>query len=332
MTQKIRASVIIPVKNGGQIFEKVLNKVLEQELRDGTFEIIIIDSGSSDGSVEFVRSKMNKRNNVRLLQIEPREFGHGKTRNLGASRAKGEILVFLTQDALPYDNYWLENLLVPFEIDDNIAGVFGRHIPYDDCDIFEKELINRHFQGFGEEITVHYLEDKQRYKLDEGYRHMLCFYSDNSSAMRKSIWKKIPYPDVDFAEDQLWAKQIIERGYKKAYTPYSIVYHSHRYSFREQFRRYYDEYRGLNNIYNYIPVKSVFLIPIYICKHWFSDMCFLFNQNILFREKIKWSIYSILKNTNRYLGAYLGVKGNRFNILNKIFSREYRIINGDREA
>jgi len=224
----IKVSVIIPTKNGGIIYKKVLEQVLEQKL-DFDFEVIIIDSGSKDETVNYTKDKADKYNNVILKEIASSEFGHGKTRNLGASISRGEFLVFITQDALPYDENWLSEMIKPFDISENIVGVFGKHIPYNECDIFEKHNLDVHFNNFGQGTIIYKLDDKDRYDKDEGYRHLLCFYSDNASAMRKSIWKKISYDDVDFAEDQLWAKKIIELGYSKAYTSDAVVYHSHNY-------------------------------------------------------------------------------------------------------
>ncbi|MFB5763864.1 glycosyltransferase family 2 protein [Paenibacillus medicaginis] len=324
---KISASVIIPTKNGGEIFQRVLLQVLYQDL-DAPFEVVIVDSGSSDNTINFILDLQQRHHNIILKQISPKEFGHGKTRNLGASLANGEYLVFITQDALPYDRYWLKNLILCFDIDENIVGVFGRHVPYDDCDIFEKHNIITHFNNFGSEVTIYYLDDKERYNREEGYRHLLCYYSDNSSAMRKSVWESIPYPEVDFAEDQLWARQIIEKGYKKAYAPNSVVYHSHNYTFNQQFKRYYDEYKGLYRIYEYVSVKSIFLLPAYILKHFVSDIKFLRSHADLSRKrKLYWMGYSFVKNTIRYSGAYLGVLGNKYKSLNRLFSREYKLIN-----
>lgn len=317
----IKASIIIPTKNGGEIFQKVIDKVLAQVLNGG-FEIIVIDSGSKDQTVEYIKSKQLLYNNLKLFEILPQDFGHGKTRNYGASLAKGEFLVFITQDALPYNNEWLEGIVKPFGLSDDIVGVFGKHIPYEECDIFEKNNLKIHFQNFGEGIVVYKIDDKERYEKEEGYRHLLCFYSDNSSAMRKSVWEKIPYDDVDFAEDQLWAKKIIELGYSKAYASDAVVYHSHNYSFKEIFKRSYDDHRGLYKIYKYVPVKSFLLLPAHILKHTINDYRYLKTLSISRIEKRRWLLFSILKNTNKYLGAYFGAK-NFGQYLNSIFSREH---------
>lgn len=323
----IKASIIIPTKNAGSLFKEVLNNLEKQDLEGGLFEIVIIDSGSNDGTLDLISSFQKDFSNIMLKEILPSDFGHGKTRNLGASISKGEIIVFITQDALPVNNDWLKNLINVFELDKDIVGVFGKHIPYDNCDVFEKHNIITHFNNFGSEMKVYWMDDAERYQREEGYRHLLCFYSDNSSAMRKSIWNLIPYQDVNFAEDQLWAKEIIEKGYKKAYSPESIVYHSHAYSFKQQFKRYFDEYKGLNTIYNYVPVRSFWLLPAYIMKHWISDIKYLRTISLSKKRKLYWCGYSLMKNMIRYSAAYLGVKGKNFPSLNRFFSREYKIIN-----
>ena len=316
----IKASIIIPTKNGGVIYQKVLKKVLAQQ-SDFIFEIIIIDSGSTDGSIEYTKSMATKYRNIIIKEIKSFEFGHGKTRNYGASIANGEFLVFITQDALPYDNYWLYEIIKPFSISDDIVGVFGKHLPYEDCDIFEKNNLKIHFDNFGQGTIIYRMDDKERYENDDGYRHLLCFYSDNSSAMRKSIWKKIPYDNVDFAEDQLWAKKIIEQGYSKAYTSKAIVYHSHNYSFKEMMMRSYDDHKGLFEIYGYIPVRNIFILPAYIVKHIINDYRYLKTLTIPSDEARMWMIFSIKKNICKYIGAYFGPKGNN-SFVNKLFSRE----------
>ena len=265
---------------------------------------------------------MAKYNNVHLYEILPSDFGHGKTRNYGASLAKGEFLVFITQDALPANNYWLSEMIKPFNLDNDIQGVFGKHLPYDECDIFEKHNLYQHFKNFGEGIVVYKIEDYERYKNDEGYRHLLCFYSDNSSAMRKSIWEKYPYDDVDFAEDQIWAKKIIELGYSKAYNANAIVYHSHSYSYKEMLMRSFDDHKGLYGIYHYQPVKNILYLFAYIMKHTFNDFNFLKTQDISIRQRIYWMRFSIMKNTSKYLGAYFGPKGYNNELICKLFSRE----------
>jgi len=85
-------SVVIPVKDG----ERYLEELLDALAREGVEQTLVIDSGSRDRSREIVRAA-----GVELLEIDPAEFGHGRTRNLGAERTRGELICFLTQDATP---------------------------------------------------------------------------------------------------------------------------------------------------------------------------------------------------------------------------------------
>ena len=96
-----------------------------------------------------------------------------------------------------------------------IAGVFGRHCAYPEASPYTKRDLDGHFGNFAGQPVV-WLDDKARYDRDEPYRQRLHFFSDNNALVRRSVWEQIPYPDVDFAEDQIWAQQIIEAGWKRA--------------------------------------------------------------------------------------------------------------------
>src|SRR5438309_8102278 len=94
-------SVVIPVKDGGPGLVRCLDGVRSQAT-DEPVEIVVVDSGSADGSVEAARAA-----GAEVYEIPPHRFSHGAARNLGAARASGEILVFLSQDAVPADPQWL---------------------------------------------------------------------------------------------------------------------------------------------------------------------------------------------------------------------------------
>jgi rhamnosyltransferase len=247
MMAKHHCAVVIPTKNAMPLLPKVMSKVLSQKT-SWPYEIIIIDSGSSDGTKEYLRGLSR----VRLVEIAPQDFGHGRTRNLGVEIADADFVAFLTHDAEPIDEQWLANLVATAEQDVRIAGVFGRHVAYDSASPFTKSDLDHHFQGFLRHPLVVYRDlDPSRYEHDEGWRQVLHFYSDNNSLLRKSAWQILPYPDVEFAEDQLWARSIIEAGYYKAYAPEAMVYHSHDYTFMEQLRRAFDESRNFTKYFGY---------------------------------------------------------------------------------
>jgi rhamnosyltransferase len=239
-------TVTILTKNPGEIFRHVLSAVLTQ-VTPWPFDILVIDSGSSDGTVEFVETI----NRVRLVRISPVEFGHGKTRNLAMSLAETPYVAMLTHDAKPADEHWLANLVRPLVADAAVAGVFGRHLAYPSASPFTKRDLIAHFDHFLTWPIVMGIEDPIRYERDQGYRQVLHFFSDNNACLRKTVWTQIPYPEVDFAEDQLWAKTVLERGFKRAYAHDAAVFHSHDYSIRDTFRRSFDESRALKRLFGY---------------------------------------------------------------------------------
>lgn len=297
-----RCAVVIPTKNAMAFLPKVMPKVLAQRT-PWAYEVIVIDSGSRDGTVEYLRTLEG----VRLIEIAPQEFGHGKTRNLGIAAADAEFVAFLTHDAEPLDENWLANLVTISEIDARIAGVFGRHIAYESASPFTKSDLDRHFERFLRlPHIVHRDLDPIGYESDEAWRQMLHFYSDNNSLIRKSVWQTHPYPDVEFAEDQLWARDIIEAGYWKAYAPNAVVYHSHDYSAVEQLRRAFDESRNFKKYFGYglsaRPIPALFSI---------ADMIFeAFRENIddrfgsvTFRHRLKRARQKAALVAGHYLGA-----------------------------
>jgi len=156
------ASVVIPTKNAGPILRTVLNAVVDQ-ITDRPFDVLVVDSGSTDGTIELVQSFPT----VRLIQIPPSDFGHGKTRNFAIGKTCGQYIAMLTQDAIPIGRCWLAELIRTIEADDRIAGVFGRHIAHNDASPFTRHELEQHFAGFKTQPVIG-LDDPVRYEREEG--------------------------------------------------------------------------------------------------------------------------------------------------------------------
>src|SRR3954451_2257736 len=118
------ATVVVLTYNGERYLRDLLTAVTGQRI-DGEFEILVIDSGSTDATLDIVAGFPR----VRLLQIPNSEFGHGRTRNLAAHEARGRYVAYLTHDAVPAHDRWLYELLKPFELNDRVAAVMGSQIP-----------------------------------------------------------------------------------------------------------------------------------------------------------------------------------------------------------
>lgn len=245
-------TVIIPTKNGMQRLPEVLQVVLNQKV-SWSYDVIAIDSGSSDGTIEYLKTQK-----ITLIEIRAEDFGHGKTRNQAIAETKAPYVVLITQDAVPVGDQWLSSLVSAMEVSPEIAGAFGRHIAHENADPFTVRDLNVHFDFFKAQPRVVSKEtDVIRYAQNTAWVEMLHFFSDNNAILRRCVWERIPYRDVDFAEDQLWAKEIISAGYSKAYVDEAIVRHSHDFSIWEKLQRCFDEARSFRKSFGYSLVPNM---------------------------------------------------------------------------
>ena len=219
MVPNTNISIIILSKNAGSGFADTLTSVFSQQ-DVPSFEVIIVDSGSTDGTLDVCANFPAK-----IVQIPPAEFHHGRTRNYGASLAKGDYIVFLVQDATPVGTDWLRNLIAPLENDGKIAGAYSRNVPRPEASLRQSLEMGRYFQPYD--------------RLQTGPEDHI--FSDVSSVIRKSIFESIPFPVVDFGEDQLWAKKVLEAGDFIQYAASSVVEHSHHDDLNEAYVRGYQE-------------------------------------------------------------------------------------------
>jgi len=249
----VKASVCIPTLNGGQLLKEVITKLINQ-VAPWPFEILVIDSGSGDGTVEFLEQIPQ----IRLYQIRQAEFQHGKTRNMAAEMARGEYVAFLTQDALPTDGFWLYNLVSCLEHFPNAAGAFGRHIAHAGADRFTCRDLLAHFKMFHDlPISVSKTLDHEKWaSKDRAWQQILHFYSNNNSCLRRAVWERFPYPELEFGEDQAWAWKIIEAGYEKLYACHATVAHSHNYSVKETEARAFVEATFFYHEFGYVLAEA----------------------------------------------------------------------------
>jgi len=220
----MKISVIIPTYNAQEYLPELLERLKNQTV---SFELIIIDSSSSDNTVTIAREYTDN-----IIVIPTSEFDHGGTRTKAAKAASGDIIVFLTQDALPHENNTIEKILEPFE-DLNVGAVYGRQIPYDDASLFGKHL--RYF-NYPDTSYVRTLQDKDKYGIKT------AFLSDSFASYRKSALHKIDYfkDGLIVGEDTYAGAKMLIKGFSLGYSAEAKVYHSHSYNVIEEFKRYFD--------------------------------------------------------------------------------------------
>lgn len=240
----MRISVIVPTLNAGAHIETLLQRLSVQDLRP--LEIIVIDSTSDDNTVEIA-----KRSGAKTIVIPRHTFNHGKARNMAATEAQGDHLVFMTQDALPAGNTLLSLLTAPL-LKADIAAAYGRHIPRPDASPLE--IFARRFNYPDLPVTKGF-NDIARYGIKT------FFFSDVCSAIGKEAFLKCGmFPEnVRANEDMLMAAKLIVKGYRVAYVPAAMVVHSHNYSLFRQFKRYYNIGSSLKNnkwVLNYVHAEG----------------------------------------------------------------------------
>lgn len=247
-----KVTVCIPTYNGEEFLKDVLNGVFLQKC-SFDYEVLVIDSGSSDKTLDII-AKFPK---ARLHQIPNSEFGHGKTRNLAAQLANGEIMVYLTQDAVPATKKWLEYMIEPFAISPKVVCVFGKQIPRVTCVAPLKREIMSAFNALGPDHSL-MIHRGTSLVSDQKFKHTLTFFSDvNSAVKRDLLLNTIPFRDVAYSEDQALGVDVLKAGYLKAYTPFGAVYHSHDYPLKKYFHRKYDEYVGLQKTVGHVLKPSI---------------------------------------------------------------------------
>jgi len=300
-------SVFIPTYNGQDYICESIDTILVQELPKGyVLELIVIDSGSKDKTVELIKSSYTDK--ITFLEIPNSEFGHGKTRQKAAEMAKGEYILFLSQDATPHSNRWLINMIEPFFISDKVGCVFGRQIPRPFSVPTIKREVASVFGGLGapDSIILH----RNKSLVDKQDTNSLnTFFSDVNSAVRKDLILKIPFRDVKYAEDQALAEDMQKHGYLKAYSPLGAVWHSNEYTAKEYYHRKFDEYVGLQESIATKLTPSLKSLLLGWIHPTIDDIKFIrrdgeYNK----RAKVKFALLCPIYNINMQRGKYDAIK------------------------
>jgi rhamnosyltransferase len=216
-----RASIIIVARDE----EKNLSRCLEaarSQKAPFEHELIVVDSGSRDRTAEVARSF-----GARVIEIKRSEFQHGRTRQMASEAARGEFLVYLVADAEPADEHWLAALVQAVASDDQVAGAYSRQVPRQGAGPVEAHRLE-HRASSGRERAVKRIEEGTDFwALKPEERFSFCEFDDVSCCRRRSLLEQFPIPAVDWAEDLIWAREVLLAGYKIVFEPGSLVRHSH---------------------------------------------------------------------------------------------------------
>lgn len=209
------ASVIVRCYNEREHIGKLLHGLFEQEQVD--FEVILVDSGSTDGTLEVARQYPIED----IVYIDPEEFSFGRALNYGCEAASGEVCVFASAHVYPKRTDWLKKLLEKFEEDENLALVYGKQRGNDVTRFPEKRIFKRWFPD-------HDIDQQES-----------PFCNNANCAIRREVWEDFKYDDqLTGLEDLDWAKRVQQAGYDISYASEATIIHVHDETPREIYNRY----------------------------------------------------------------------------------------------
>jgi rhamnosyltransferase len=223
------ASIILRSYNEAWALKQTLPALQEQNYRN--WELIVIDSGSTDGSVELILAA----NPAHFVQIRPEEYNPGRVMNHGMRLARSEVAVFLNADATPQGANWLRPLVEALA-DAQTAAVFGKQIPRADCAAVYAHDYERCF-------------GPQRQSQKWGH-----FFSMASSGIRKDVWARRGFSEtLQYSEDDEYTRWCLAQGYRIVYVPESVVMHSHNYTAAQAYKRSFGEAKALAAVWEGKP-------------------------------------------------------------------------------
>ena len=210
--------VVIRTLNESELIGRCLETLRQQR---GGFDqdILVVDSGSTDSTIEIARM-----HGARIAKVAPAEFDYSKALNIGIAQVRGELVVSLSAHAVAIDDQWLEMMTAPFE-NPRVAGVSSRQLPWPTAPWQEVKRIG---QAFGTTRRVYSQEN-----TDE------ILFSNAASVIRRSTWGEHPFM-LPAVEDLEWARRVVAAGWTIVYEPGCSVYHSHKENARAQARRMID--------------------------------------------------------------------------------------------
>ncbi len=197
-------SIIVRTKNESYWIGKCLESIQKQDYKN--IEIILVDNYSKDDTIQIVKKNFPK---VKRIIYKDKKFLPGKAINLGIKKSKGKFIAIVSGHCIPKNNLWISNLLKNFT-NKKIAAVYGKQEP----------LLTSDF-NIVRELTYLFGDDKKIQTKDP-------FFHNANSMVRRDVWSKFNFDNKTLhIEDRIWAKKILNKGYKIIYDPASSVFHHH---------------------------------------------------------------------------------------------------------
>ena len=292
----MKITVIIPVKNGALTLERCLVSIRSQTVKD--VDIIILDSMSTDNS-----NAIALQYDATIIDVSEGSFNHGLTRNLGVQYATGVFLFYTVQDAFLSENTLLERMANHFE-NEKIMGVVGHQaVPHE-----KDKNPMLWYKRFSEpEVQLREIKDVEQFKnSNQAVQQSLIAWDDVVAMYRNSALMQLPFADTQFAEDWIWSRDALMKGWKLIYDPSLVVYHYHHSDYSYAYKVAFTVNYHFLKYFNFKPQIPDLLIPMIKTIYHLGS-----NPELGFREKLYWFCHNFL--------SKLGTFNSHVNLRYKIF-------------
>lgn len=311
-------TVAIPVLDGRPLLDATLEAVRRQRI-DAEVELLVADSGSSDGSRDVALSR-----GARVIDIPENEFSHGGTRNLLMAESRGSHVAFLTQDATPAESTWLARLVAGFELAADVALVFGPYRPREDASPMVRRELEAWFGAFapdgkprvdsGLDASIATTADRRR-----------AYFTDANGCVARCAWEQVPFREVSYAEDQMLARDMLLAGWSKVYHPGAVVVHSHAYPPGDLLRRSFDEWRALREVHGYRANARPIRMALVVQRDTRDDLALARGEGVSRAGRAVMVPRSVAHHLARSVGSALGSRADRLpRRLRRVLSLERR--------
>lgn len=241
-----QVSIIMRSFNEAWALRETLPALQSQEFTD--WELIVIDSGSTDGSQDLIRTARP----AHFVQITPAEYNPSRVMNRGMRLARGEVCIFLNADATPQGARWLRPMVEALR-SPQVAACFGRQIPRPDCQ------------------AVFACDYERCFGPDREAARWEHFFSMVSSGLRKDVWARRGFrEDLQYAEDDEYTRWCRSQGFEVVYVPQSVAMHSHNYTDAQAWKRSFGDARAMGQVWQGKPGEFNWLKTVAL--GWLSDL------------------------------------------------------------
>lgn len=271
-------SIVIRTLNEAKHLDALLTRLAAQHTPGLGHEVIIVDSGSTDGTLDIA-----ERHGCRILHISREEFSFGRSLNLGCEAARGDILVITSGHCVPTDAHWLQRLCQPL-LDNEANYSFGRQLGGERSHYSEQRIFAKYFPE----------------RTCNGQKEFFC--NNANAALRYSDWERLRFnEDLTGLEDMELAQRLVGEGGRVVYVPEAAVYHYHEETWPQIQRRFEREAIALQRIMPHVhvsPFDVIRYIGSSVVKDWRSAQ----REDVLARQALDIARYR----WHQYLGVYKG--------------------------